>query len=267
MTASVKESTIKFTEKFAALLKTGLPPREAWVVLEKDIRNVLMDQHLEWVADAFAIFAQECQESTGVSVPAQVPAAAGSSSSMASATRAARSLARQMALQSMSPGPSPAVAAAAAASPAPSAAPSAASVTSTTVLKPTMMQDPAFAPVWESALVKSDLGDLKERMEWERELMLSRFSKNWNDATALGITAAQLKRRHQQWLGQSIRSINRQGINALVEMFIVKGDNSSLQDVFRGILTTRRMQEVALGQHFDPEWAEKLERNPFIQAL
>eukprot|EP00961_Rhodomonas_salina_P080959 1088819-Rhodomonas_salina.1 len=27
------------------------------------------------------------------------------------------------------------------------------------------------------------------------------------------------------------------------------------------------MQEVALGQHFDPEWAEKLERNPFIQAL
>eukprot|EP00961_Rhodomonas_salina_P058784 789501-Rhodomonas_salina.1 len=104
-------------------------------------------------------------------------------------------------------------------------------------------------------------------MVWELELMLSRFSKNWNDHAALGITEQQLKNYQSQWLVQIIRLINSQGLNTLVEMFIVKGDNSSLQDVFRGILTTKHMQEVALGQHFNAEWAEKLERNPFIQAL
>eukprot|EP00961_Rhodomonas_salina_P115487 1554454-Rhodomonas_salina.1 len=105
------------------------------------------------------------------------------------------------------------------------------------------MGDPVFAPVWQSVLEHSDLGYLKDRMLWERDLMLSRFNKNWNDNKALGITTPQLRKRQEQWLAQIVRSLNRQGLNALVEVFIVAGNDSSLQDVFRGILTNKYMVE------------------------
>eukprot|EP00961_Rhodomonas_salina_P002447 34052-Rhodomonas_salina.2 len=73
--------------------------------------------------------------------------------------------------------------------------------------------------------------------------------------------------RQEQWLAQIVRSLNRQGLNALVEVFIVPGDDSSLQDVFWGILTNKYMVEVADGDHFDHTWAEMIELNPFIQAM
>eukprot|EP00961_Rhodomonas_salina_P107118 1442237-Rhodomonas_salina.1 len=88
-----------------------------------------------------------------------------------------------------------------------------------------MLNDPAYADVWASALRQSDLGDLEERMVWEKEFLLSLLHKNWNDNKALGITAPQLKKQQEQWLAQIVRSLNRQGINALVQMFIVKGDD------------------------------------------
>eukprot|EP00961_Rhodomonas_salina_P102573 1379552-Rhodomonas_salina.1 len=97
--------------------------------------------------------------------------------------------------------------------------------------------------------------------------MLSHFHKNWNDNKALGITAPQLRKRQGQWLAQIVRSLNRQGLNVLVEVFIVPGDDSSLQDVFQGILTNKYMVEVADCDHFDHTWAEMIELNPFIQAM
>eukprot|EP00961_Rhodomonas_salina_P128826 1735728-Rhodomonas_salina.2 len=104
-------------------------------------------------------------------------------------------------------------------------------------------------------------------MTWEHDLMLSRFNKNWNDNKAQGITVPQLKKRQEQWLAQIMRSLNRQGLNALVETFIVPGDDSSVQDVFRGILTNKYMVKVANGEHFEYTWAEQIELNPFIQAM
>eukprot|EP00961_Rhodomonas_salina_P278819 3766655-Rhodomonas_salina.1 len=89
--------------------------------------------------------------------------------------------------------------------------------------------------------------------------MLSRFHKNWNDNKALGITAQQLRKRQEQWLAQIVRSLNQQGLNALVEMFIVAGNDSSIKDVFQGILTNKYMVEVANGDHFDHTWAELIE--------
>eukprot|EP00961_Rhodomonas_salina_P074213 997292-Rhodomonas_salina.1 len=106
-------------------------------------------------------------------------------------------------------------------------------------------------------------------MTWERDLMLSRFHKNWNYNKALGITALQLRKLQEQWLAQIVRSLNRQGLNVLVEVFIVTCDDSSLQDVFRGILTNKYMvdSEVVDCDHFDHTWAEMIELNPFIQAM
>eukprot|EP00961_Rhodomonas_salina_P240243 3246010-Rhodomonas_salina.1 len=169
MTTSRTEVILKFTKNFNKIVKTGTSPREAWALIEKDVCNTLMDHHLEWVADAVAIFAQACQESTGTGVPlpASVQPSGAASASATPSKRSTRIAARQLVLSQISP-----AAVAAVASPAP-AAPAAAAPSTTVVLKPSMMRDPAFAPVWQSALEHSDLGDLKDSMTWERDLMLS----------------------------------------------------------------------------------------------
>eukprot|EP00961_Rhodomonas_salina_P057583 773709-Rhodomonas_salina.1 len=169
--------------------------------MEKHIGNVLMDQHLEFVADAVATFAQECQESTGTAVPppASAQAAAAPASGMASATRSNCTAARQLILSQLSPTSSPAVIQSPGVpAPPPAQVPAATSI----VLKQYMLNDPAYADVWASALRHSNLGDLEECMVWEKEFLLSRLHKNWNDNKALGITAQQLKKRQEQWLAQ-----------------------------------------------------------------
>eukprot|EP00961_Rhodomonas_salina_P160044 2155038-Rhodomonas_salina.1 len=175
MTTPRTDVVLKFTKNFNKLLKTSTSQREAWAMIEKDVCNTLMDHHLEWVADAVAIFSQACQESTGSGVP--LPASVqplGASSSNATPSNlkwSTRIAARQLVLSQISP-----AAVAAVASPAP-VAPAAAGPLPTVVLKLSMMGDPVFAPVWQLALEHSDLGNLKDRMPWERDLMLSRFNK------------------------------------------------------------------------------------------
>eukprot|EP00961_Rhodomonas_salina_P177403 2392200-Rhodomonas_salina.1 len=68
MTTSRTEVILKFTKNFNKILKAGTSQPEAWAMIEKDVRNTLMDHHLKWVADAVAIFAQELPVATTILV-------------------------------------------------------------------------------------------------------------------------------------------------------------------------------------------------------
>jgi hypothetical protein len=121
-------------------------------------------------------------------------------------------------------------------------------------------------------LLRREFGDLTERMEWERQNMLQRFNKSYNDKKALGLpdTAAgdaALAKRHGQWIAQIMRTVARQGILALQKAFIREGDHSPSQDVFRSILCTSDMMKVAQGLVFDAKWATEVWLHPLIQAL
>eukprot|EP00961_Rhodomonas_salina_P155707 2096780-Rhodomonas_salina.1 len=48
---------------YHSLLKLGKTKKEAWLLIEKDIRKVLMDLRLSWIYDAVYTFCQELQDS------------------------------------------------------------------------------------------------------------------------------------------------------------------------------------------------------------
>ena len=140
------------------------------------------------------------------------------------------------------------------------------------LLRPSQLSDKACNPIWESALKLSDFGDLSECMQWERQNMLQLFNKSYNDKKALGFSDdvagdAALFKRHEQWLGQIMRTIARQGILALQKVFVQEDDNSPSQDVFRSILCTKEMENVASGMLFSNQWATKVWSHPLVQAL
>lgn len=131
-----------------------------------------------------------------------------------------------------------------------------------------MLDDPTKASVWEAVLKHLELGNMFSLMMWECKQMLLCFNKNWNDKVALQLdTDEQFKAHHEQWLGQTMCTINCNGVLALWDTFIVDGDTSAMQEVFLHIFKSRQMLHVAQGMVFNHTWVFKLELNPLVQAL
>jgi hypothetical protein len=78
---------------------------------------------------------------------------------------------------------------------------------------------------------------------------------------------APIAMRHKEWMAQILHTINRQGINMPVDIFVVKGDNSQLQDIFVRILHSSRMKQVSKGVLFDKVWGEQIQLNPVAHIL
>eukprot|EP00961_Rhodomonas_salina_P281311 3801040-Rhodomonas_salina.1 len=107
-----------------------------------------------------------------------------------------------------------------------------------------------------------------ELMEAQISTVLMDTGLAWLADVALQLdTDEQFKAHHEQWLGQTMCTINCNGVLALWDTFIVDGDTSAMQEVFLHIFKSRQMLHVAQGMVFNHTWVFKLELNPLVQAL
>eukprot|EP00961_Rhodomonas_salina_P178300 2404863-Rhodomonas_salina.1 len=117
-------------------------------------------------------------------------------------------------------------------------------------------------------LEQSELGDMVDRMSWERDNMLLRYNKNYNNKEAMGVSTLTLMRKRQdQWLGHIMRDINLGGLTFLINVFIVEGDSSPQQEVFKNILLAPKFETFIDGFGFLASQATDLQTNPVVQAL
>ena len=98
--------------------------------------------------------------------------------------------------------------------------------------------------------------------------MLTKYNKYYADKKAMMVTTNQeLAERHEQFMGQIMQSVARQGINSLRKMFINEKDHSPSQDVFRAILCTPDMQKVSQVMLFSHTWAADVWLHPLVQGI
>ena len=118
-----------------------------------------------------------------------------------------------------------------------------------------MLSDPAYKHVWENALKVSPMGDMLAQLNNVKYQLLSAHNSKYNYQVAMGVTdTTELKALHKRQLVQVMLTVNRQIVLSIWGWCLDDNNKSPKQDALRGILATKEMKEVSLGENLRSFW-------------